>query len=192
MFVPFTCLLHCYWGILTKFEEKGRRIISAYLANIKQNYKKKVNYWHNFRNIGALLVAYYATFSSTIWKPKGKGNSEGRGGGRQFKNEAISQGVGVAFRGVFPEAVCKIGELSVPSYNMHTFQNFLAVLPPPQHYTKLKFGKNSGYTRATPFLGWGEGLDLCELENAPETRKCPKTFVHDWRFRIQNILQTLL
>ena len=36
-------------------------------------------------------------------------------GGRQFKNEAISEGVGVAFRGVFPEALCKIGELSVPS-----------------------------------------------------------------------------
>ena len=45
--------------------------------------------------------------------PKGKGNSEGRGGegGRQFKNEAISEGVGVVFRGVFPEALGKIGEL---------------------------------------------------------------------------------
>ena len=32
-------------------------------------------------------------------------------GERQFKNEAISEGVGVAFRGVFPEALCKIGEL---------------------------------------------------------------------------------
>ena len=32
-------------------------------------------------------------------------------GGRQFKNEAISEGVGVAFRGVFPEALGKIGEL---------------------------------------------------------------------------------
>ena len=50
-------------------------------------------------------------------------------------------------------------------------------LPPP--YTKLKLGKNSGYTRPTLFVGWGEGLDLCELENAPETQKCPKTFVHD-------------
>ena len=39
----------------------------------------------------------------------------GGGGGEQFKNEAISEGVGVAFRGVFPEALCKIGELSVPS-----------------------------------------------------------------------------
>ena len=28
-------------------------------------------------------------------------------------------------------------------------------------------------------MGWGEGLDLCELENAPEMQKCPKTFVHD-------------
>ena len=35
----------------------------------------------------------------------------GEEGGRQFKNEAISEGVGVAFRGVFPEALCKIGEL---------------------------------------------------------------------------------
>ena len=23
-------------------------------------------------------------------------------------------------------------------------------------------------------------MDLCELENAPETQKCPKTFVHDF------------
>ena len=80
MFLPFTCLLHCYWGIFTKFEEKGRNIISAYLAKINHNLKNKLNYWHNFRNIGALPVAYYATFSSTISKPKSKGNSEGRGG----------------------------------------------------------------------------------------------------------------
>ena len=75
--------------------------------------KDKLNYWHNFRNIGALLVAYYATFSSTISKPKGKGNYERRRGEgrRRFKNEAISEGVGVAFRGVFPEALGKIGEL---------------------------------------------------------------------------------
>ena len=52
-------------------------------------------------------------------------------------------------------------------------------LPPP--YTKLKLGKNSGYTRPTLFVGWGEELDLYELENAPETQKCPKTFVHDCR-----------
>ena len=55
------------------------------------------------------------------------------------------------------------------------FEIFLQFsLPPP--YTKLKLGKNSGYTRPTLFVGWGEGLDLCELENAPETQKCPKTF----------------
>ena len=29
------------------------------------------------------------------------------------------------------------------------------------------------------FVGWGEGLDLCELQNTPEMQKCPKTFVHD-------------
>ena len=52
----------------------------------------------------------------------------------------------------------------------------------PPTYTKLKLGKKSGYTRPTLFVGWGERLDLCELENAPETQKCPKTFVHDCRF----------
>ena len=77
-------------------------------------------------------------------------------------------------------------------YNIHLFLWFLVSLlnqcvifeiffqfslPPP--YTKLKLGKNSGYTSPTLFVGWGEGLDLCELENAPETQKCPKTFVHD-------------
>ena len=30
---------------------------------------------------------------------------------RRFKNKAIPEGVGVAFRGVFPEALGKIGEL---------------------------------------------------------------------------------
>ena len=30
-----------------------------------------------------------------------------------------------------------------------------------------------------PFLGRGEVLDMCELENVPEMQKCPKTFVHD-------------
>ena len=65
-----------------------------------------------------------------------------------------------------------------PLKTVHPFRNFLAVLPPPP-YTKLKLGKNSGYTRPTLFVGWGEGLDLCELENAPEMQRCPKTFVHD-------------
>ena len=58
------------------------------------------------------------------------------------------------------------------------FEIFLRLsLPPP--YTKLKLGENSGYTRPTFFVWWGEGLDLCELENAPETQMCPKTLVHD-------------
>ena len=65
-----------------------------------------------------------------------------------------------------------------PLKTVHPFRIFLQFsLPPP--YTKLKLGKNSGYTRPTLFVGWGEGLDLCELENAPETQKYPKTFVHD-------------
>ena len=29
------------------------------------------------------------------------------------------------------------------------------------------------------FVGWGEGLGMCKLENAPQMQKCPKTFIHD-------------
>ena len=61
------------------------------------------------------------------------------------------------------------------------FEIFLQFsLPPP--YTKLKLETISGYTSPTLFVRCGEGLDLCELENAPEIQKCSKTFVHDWRF----------
>ena len=54
-----------------------------------------------------------------------------------------------------------------PHKTVHPFEIFLQFsLPPP--YTKLKFRKKCGYTRPTLFVGWGEGLGLCELENAPE------------------------
>ena len=39
---------------------------------------------------------------------------------------------------------------------------------------------NSGYTRPTLFAEWGEGLDLCELENALEMHSVPR-LVHDCR-----------
>ena len=64
-----------------------------------------------------------------------------------------------------------------PLKTMHPFQNFLAVLPPPTLYkveTLKKF-----WIHESNIGGWGEGLGLCELENAPEMQKCPKTFVHD-------------
>ena len=86
------------------------------------------------------------------------------------------------------------GQKSLGLYcNMHISLSFLRSLlkqcifeiflhfPLPPPYTKLKLGKNSGYTRPTLFVGWREGLDLSDLENAPETQKCPKTFVHDCR-----------
>ena len=95
-------------------------------------------------------------------------------------------------KGTFPNSY-NPGQKSLGQYfNIHIFLSFLGSLlkqwilfeillqfslPPP--YTKLKLGKNSGYTRPTLFVEWGEGLDLCELENAPETQKCPKTFVHN-------------
>ena len=51
-------------------------------------------------------------------------------------------------------------------------------LPPP--YTKLKLGKKILDTRVQHCLFFvREGLDLFELENAPETQKFPKTCVHD-------------
>ena len=72
-----------------------------------------------------------------------------------------------------------------PLKTVHHFRKFLPVLPPPTPpYTKLKLGKNSGYTRPTLFVGGGEGLELYELENAPETRKCPKNFVHDFSYKV--------
>ena len=64
-----------------------------------------------------------------------------------------------------------------------SFINFLAVFP-PWTYTKLKLEKISGQKLPTLFVGWGEGLDLCESENAPEMQKCPKAFVYDCRLRI--------
>ena len=64
-----------------------------------------------------------------------------------------------------------------------SFINFLAVLP-PWTYTKLKLEKISGQKLPTLFVGWEEGLDLCESENAPEMQKCPKAFVYDCRLRI--------
>ena len=67
------------------------------------------------------------------------------------------------------------GQKSLGQYcSIHIFLSFLGSLikqcnlfeislqfslPPP--YTKLKLGQNSGYTRVTLFVGWGEGLDLC-------------------------------
>ena len=45
---------------------------------------------------------------------------------------------------------------------------------------KVEIGKKtSGYTRPKLFVGWGEGLGLCEMDNVTEMQKCPKTFVHD-------------
>ena len=65
---------------------------------------------------------------------------------------------------------------SVPSYSTSFSKISCSSLtphpPPPPPYTKLKLEKNSGYTR--PTLGWGEELDLCEMENTPEMQKCPK------------------
>ena len=55
------------------------------------------------------------------------------------------------------------------------FEIFFQFSLPPL-YTKLKLRKRFWiHAGPTLFVGWGDGLDLCELENAPETQKCPKT-----------------
>ena len=58
---------------------------------------------------------------------------------------------------------------SVFPLTVHTFRKFLAPPPPPPtpHPTQS--------WNSRPTLGWGEELDLCELENPPEMQKCPKT-----------------
>ena len=68
---------------------------------------------------------------------------------------------------------------SVPSLNSSAFSKFSCSSPSPHPIQSWDSGKNSGYTRPTLFVGWGEELGLCELENAPEMQNCPKTFVHD-------------
>ena len=54
-------------------------------------------------------------------------------------------------------------------------------LPPP--YTKLKLGKNSGYTRPTLFVELGGGVGPVWIGKRPKKCKCPKTFVHDWKYQ---------
>ena len=66
-----------------------------------------------------------------------------------------------------------------PLKRVHHFGNFLAVLPRPNPIQSWNSQKNSGYTRPTLSVRWGEGSDMSELETALETQKCPKTFVHD-------------
>ena len=68
---------------------------------------------------------------------------------------------------------------SVPSLNSAAFSKFSCSSPSPHPIQSWNSEKNSGYTRPALFVGWEEGLDLCELENAPKMQKCPKTFVHD-------------
>ena len=84
------------------------------------------------------------------------------------------------------------GQKSLRQYrNIHTFLSFLGSLLKqyilfeifllfslPTPYTKLKLGKNSGYTRPTLFVRLREGFGLCELQNAPETQ-VSQDFFHD-------------
>ena len=97
--------------------------------------------------------------------------------------------LGTVLRDSYFSVICQF-----PLKTVHPFRNFLTLLPPPALYkveTRKTFWIHlvrspSPWPRPTLFVGWGEGLDLCELENAPERKKCPKTFVHDCRYSPQN------
>ena len=66
-----------------------------------------------------------------------------------------------------------------PLKTVHPFCNFLVVLPPPTLY-KVETRKKFWIHASNIVCGVRGGVvDLYELENAPETQKCPKTFVHD-------------
>ena len=54
--------------------------------------------------------------------------------------------------------------------NIHIFLSFLGSLT--HHETRKKFWIHA----SNIVCGGGEGLGLCELENAREMQKCPKTF----------------
>ena len=64
---------------------------------------------------------------------------------------------------------------SVTSLNCTSvlFEIFLLFsIPPP--YTKLKLGKNSGYTCPTLFLGWGEGWACVNWKTPQERKSVPR------------------
>ena len=60
--------------------------------------------------------------------------------------------------------------------------------PSPHPITPWNSEKILDNSSPTLFVGWGEGLDLRELENTPEMQKCPKTFVHDCRNTISKTI----
>ena len=55
----------------------------------------------------------------------------------------------------------------VLSWNSASCSKIFCTSTPLPHTpcTMLKLRKNSGYTSPTLFVGWGEGLGLCELQN---------------------------
>ena len=63
-----------------------------------------------------------------------------------------------------------------PLKTVHPFRNLLAVLSPPTLY---KVETRKILDTLVQHCLWGEGFDLCELENAPDMQKCPETFVYD-------------
>ena len=74
---------------------------------------------------------------------------------------------------------CNIHIFSVISWfplkTVHPFQNFLAVLPPPNLY-KVETRKKLWIHASKIVLGWGEGLGLCELKKGPGNAKVSLDF----------------
>ena len=97
-----------------------------------------------------------------------------------FPQNRDSDSPGQKLFGLYCNMRISLSFLRTPLKQCIIFEIFLHFsLPPP--YTKLKLGKILDTRVQHCLWGEGRGLDLCELENAPETQKCPKTFVHHCR-----------
>ena len=72
----------------------------------------------------------------------------------------------------------------VPSLKQSSFSKLSLSSPSPQPYTMYKVETRKKFRiHASNIVCWVRGgLGLCELENAPEMQKYPKTFVHDCSF----------
>lgn len=79
------------------------------------------------------------------------------------KDQFILQSIWIAFYN--PKVLGTVMQYSLLSLIIgcpqNTVENTLQFVLSPL-YKKLNLGKNSGYKRPTLFLGWGEGLGMCD------------------------------
>ena len=106
---------------------------------------------------------YYCVWSPTCLKVPKCLTSVGKMKNRLFPQNQDSYNPGKKSLGQYCNIHFFLSFLGFLLKQCILFENFLQFsLPSP--YTKLKLGKNSGYSRPTLFVGRGKGVDLCELE----------------------------